>query len=234
MVEFNSHPRTSDVNQFYTPLAGCHRSHSSLLSIHLDFTAELRPTIRENKNSYVIASATLRILFCFEILTDVNIQSVAFDLDDATVLEMARSWPQLRKLQLIAFVPITQLRTTLQSLLSIARHCTHLNSLHMTFDASAIPALESNVAHISQTSLAFIHVAYSPILTPLPVARFISGIFPSLTSISTAHDDGDDEDDEQELARQMIFHARWKEVGSHIPMILAIREEGRAWAQSSS
>ncbi|KAJ6535748.1 hypothetical protein B0H19DRAFT_1271469 [Mycena capillaripes] len=195
-------------------------------------------TIRQNIRSYVINTATLRILFCFGNLTNVRIQSPGFDLDDATILEMAHSWPRLLALKLVTHQSIIKPRVTLQGLRFLARHCSHLESLHMTFDASTIPdTADSAEGHISQTSLVFLHVADSPIVAPLPVARFLSGIFPSLTSISVSvsvsvsgllFGPASDSDDISP------FQSQWKDVQSHIPLMLAVREEGRIWAQQSS
>ncbi|KAJ7789930.1 hypothetical protein B0H14DRAFT_2941984 [Mycena olivaceomarginata] len=205
-VDFDSRPTTSELNQLCASLESCRHSHLSLTSLFLVY---LYSDVVRNIASYAVDSATFRILFCFKNLTEVYINAVSFDLDDAVLLEMARSWPQLESLNLKLHTPPQPNHVTLHSLRSLARHCPDLRKLSMTFDASVIPLPDTSGAHILQTSLTTIEPHCSPILDPFQVARFISGIFP--------HDN----------------NGTAEEVKSHIPTIMAIREEGRMWAQSA-
>jgi hypothetical protein len=223
-VGFDSDPRTSALNQFCTLLESCRHSHLSLTSLFLGY---LHPHVEGNIASYAVDSATFRILFCFENLTEVYIEAVSFDLDDVVLLEMAHSWPRLESLNLELDTPPQPNHVTLHSLRSLARHCPDLRKLRMTFDASVIPPPDTSGAHVLQTSLTTIEPHCSPILDPFQVARFISGIFPCLEFIKTSHDDNDTVE-----VRRWSNH--WKEVESYIPTIMAIREEGRMWAQSAS
>ncbi|KAJ7792236.1 hypothetical protein B0H14DRAFT_2931948 [Mycena olivaceomarginata] len=215
-VAFDSDPRTSALNQFCALLESCRHSHLSLTSLFLVY---LHPHVEGNIASYAVDSATFRILFCFENLTEVYIKAVSFDLDDAVLLEMALLDPGLH-------TPPQPNHVTLHSLRSLARHCPDLRELEMTFDTTVIPPPDTSGAHVLQTSLTTIETCFSPILDPFQVARFISGIFPCLEFIKTSHDDNDTVE-----VRRWINH--WKKVESHIPTIMAIREEGRMWAQSA-
>ncbi|KAJ6552758.1 hypothetical protein B0H19DRAFT_1263207 [Mycena capillaripes] len=225
-LEFNSYPSTSALNQFHASLGACRHSHLSLTSL----TLSCFHVFEGNIASHAVDSATFRILFCFENITKVRIDAVSFDLDDAVLLEMARSWPQLEILGLALHAPPqpNQTHVTLHSLRSLAQHCPNLRNLQMTFDASVIPPPETTGAHVLQTSLTFIEPGYSPIVAPFEVARFISGIFPCLDRIWTLCDDGYEDEEARTL------HGQWKEVDSHIPTIMEIREEGIMWAQLAS
>jgi hypothetical protein len=142
-------------------------------------------------------------------------------------LEMARSWPRLESLNLELDTPPQPNHVTLHSLRSLARHCPDLRELRMTFDATVIPLPDTSSAHVLQTSLTTIEPCHSRILDPFQVARFISGIFPCLEFIKTR-------DKYPKWLVQVQTWGPWKEVESYIPTIMAIREEGRMWAQSAS
>ncbi|KAJ7657258.1 hypothetical protein DFH06DRAFT_1197805 [Mycena polygramma] len=202
-IGFHPPGTAAEISRLCSSLAACRRSHASMLSFKLTPVHAVTPVERM---SYVINPATLRILFCFQYLVQIEIWSFAFELDDAMVLEMARAWPELENLKLRA-PPVLNPGITLRGLQFLAQHCPYLYSLDMTLDASAVP-----------TSLFSLNVAASPIHDPVPVARFISGIFPRLETISTLcssyNDDEDEQEDEQEVHRRSVFSRRWEEVQS--------------------
>ncbi|KAJ6472254.1 hypothetical protein DFH09DRAFT_1007960 [Mycena vulgaris] len=235
-VGFDSHPRTSALTQFCSALESCHHSHLSLTSLFLAYDPPIEGNIASyvvDSATYAVDSATFRILFCFENLTKVSVREVSFDLDDAFLMEMARSWPRLESLRLSPHAPPQPTHVTLHSLRSLARHCPDLRELEMTFDASVIPPPDTSGAHVLQTSLTTIWPGCSPILAPFQVARFISGIFPCLYLVKTSCSDDDIEEVSPLTEEVETWIDQWSEVESHIPTIMAIREEGRMWAQSS-
>ncbi|KAJ7444293.1 hypothetical protein FB451DRAFT_1376451 [Mycena latifolia] len=57
---------------------------------------------------YIFATPALSTLYCFANLTGINIHSLlGFDLDDATVEQMARTWPRIQTLELESHSPRT-------------------------------------------------------------------------------------------------------------------------------
>ncbi|KAJ7173212.1 hypothetical protein C8R46DRAFT_991039, partial [Mycena filopes] len=108
-------------------------------------------------------------------------------LTDAAVLELAKSWPQLEDLTLHADHKPQRPRTTLLSLISLARHCPKLEGLDMDVDASDVPdvARDAAAGRVVQHALRHWEVGDSLIVLPLRVAQFLSGLFPNLASIDT-------------------------------------------------
>jgi hypothetical protein len=94
-----------------------------------------------------------------------------------------------------------------------------LESLAMGLDASEVPKMMDNSVYrrVVQHNLSAWEIADSRILSPLPVARFLSGIFPKLTSIETDIGTGDEE--------------MWGEVEDFLPSCHEMREEERYWLQ---
>ncbi|KAJ7208573.1 hypothetical protein GGX14DRAFT_633394 [Mycena pura] len=157
-------------------------SQSSLMEF--TFSDEFDPFDHWHSATYLIRPQSLRSLFCFVNLTSVSVLSaIGIDLDDTTVTEMARSWPYVECLKLQSYyghrvVP----RTTLQCLEAFPKYCPHLTKLCIMFDATVIPTSQ---AGLSLQCLQDLDVEASPISTALPVAQFLTHIFPSLRNIST-------------------------------------------------
>ncbi|KAJ7190036.1 hypothetical protein GGX14DRAFT_53999, partial [Mycena pura] len=137
--------------------------------------------------NHLIRPQSLRSLFCFVNLTSMSVLSaVGIDLDDSTVTDMARSWPYIECLQLRSYLCYPVPRATLQCLEAFPAYCPHLTTLCLTLDATVIP---TSTAEISLPCLQELAVEASPISTSLPVAQFITRIFPSLRNISTQDKD---------------------------------------------
>ncbi|KAJ7457000.1 hypothetical protein FB451DRAFT_1510406 [Mycena latifolia] len=145
---------------------------------------------------YAVPSAALRPLFCFSELKMANLQSPAgFDLDDATVWALARSWPRLRLLSLKADTAAAHCppRVTLDALRAFAQHCPSLESLALTLTAVAVPPLDPEVPLPPQTSLRILEVGASPIAAAPPVAGFLATLFPELHLVVANADSEEDE-----------------------------------------
>ncbi|KAJ7116895.1 hypothetical protein C8R44DRAFT_983272 [Mycena epipterygia] len=224
-VDFTAANTSEQMKNFSTALALCRRSHSTLTSLSIDNSSS---TVAD-----VMHTDSLRTLFCFGQLERICIDSMAgFDLDDAAVSDMARAWPCIKSLELRG-QNVVRARATLQSLRMLARHCLRLHTFHMTFDSILPPSTDETQEHVSQKSLTSLNVEDSAIYATLPIARFLSGIFPNLKTICTAreHDDDEDDDELEDHGEEIPFHRLWKEVESQIPVLMAVREEGRVWAQ---
>ncbi|KAJ7189172.1 hypothetical protein C8R46DRAFT_1056738 [Mycena filopes] len=215
-----SAPDASTMRQLFSALQRhLPRSLLTRLSITSDETlGPLRTTID-----------ALRLLFHFKNLTHVELRPpTGIDISDDDVLSLAQAWPRLGRLtlrqQLSKAPPPT---ATLRSLLHLAEQCSNLAQLELSLDASAVPpiARSTHGARLYHHALTSWIVGPSSISAPLQVARFLSAIFPALTSISVDSEDyGDDGDDDEDA--QM-----WYEVQAALPICHEMREEERFWVE---
>ncbi|KAJ7775959.1 hypothetical protein DFH07DRAFT_798896 [Mycena maculata] len=228
-VTFDDDTEAGSANEFYDALAACHPAHISLHTLSLDSS---------QVSAHPFHFDLLRTLFCFQGLTHISILiPVAFGLDDADVAELARSWPRLNSLYLVTHASELHPRTTLQCLRILAQHCTDLRALHIALDASAIPGCtDHGHGHVSQRTLISLEVADSPIAAPLPVARYISGIFPNLAAILTNGDHNVNRGYIMMGTEKLgtAFYVLWKEVETHMAMLQEVRKEAVLWAQQSA
>jgi hypothetical protein len=194
---------TPEVYNFYKAISLAF-SHSTLTALNLTIDApHSTAPARE-----IVSSSTVRLLLCFGNLEIIQItSSVGFDLDDVTVHDMVGAWPRLQRLRLQSFHRPLPSRVTLQCLRSFAQYCPSLNFLDLAFDASDVPAAQSQNC-TPHRGLNFLDASMCPITAPLPVARFLSSLFPSLIGIGSQHTARaeDTDDDEQ-------YRLRWQEVG---------------------
>ncbi|KAF7368701.1 hypothetical protein MVEN_00194800 [Mycena venus] len=159
-------------------------------------------------HEYSVGGDTIEPLLSFVNLTSVHLSHpVGFDLDDAMVLRMARAWPCITSLSLLA-CPSHRIspRVTLRVLYAFAKHCPELEVLEMTFDATKVPKIRINgKRRRSQWSLSYLNVGLSPISKPRLVASFLSVIFPELAEIGTLFDQIVDDQDEVEDDEELVF-----------------------------
>ncbi|KAF8134107.1 hypothetical protein K438DRAFT_805118 [Mycena galopus ATCC 62051] len=153
-------------------------------------------------------------LFVFNALTILNITVPAgYDLDDCTILEMARAWPCIDSLSLSSRSNY-QPRCTLSSLEYLARQCPLLSFLSITLDASNVPPTPQPARR--QDKLTFVRVDFSSISDDIPaVAAFISSLFWNVTNLGSCLWDDD------VAGRQ--HQERWAEVEKQIPGLLERR-----------
>ncbi|KAJ7666325.1 hypothetical protein B0H17DRAFT_1090141 [Mycena rosella] len=124
---------------------------------------------------------------------------------------MARAWPLI---ELLSTPPDPayrlSLRVTLEGVYAFATHCPLLRLLNLAFDATVVPTIKINGRkRVSQHSLGQLHVAYSLIDEPRPVAEFLSTIFPHLYTVKTLYTElPEDITDAQLLAS----HTGWRKV----------------------
>jgi hypothetical protein len=181
-----------------------HRSLSNLLIAKDGF---------EESVNDVLDNRSLRLLFPFAHLTTVAIYlPAAPDIDDTTMRDLTRAWTLLETLEL-AERPDDEARVTLACLSSFAAHCPRLTKLRMSFDTSIIPLPTNGPAHRLETL-----VVFESVLSPsdvLPVAQFLSGLFPVLRCVCAREHPRTmpvDEDEILELAEVMKWENCWKEV----------------------
>ncbi|KAJ7612557.1 hypothetical protein FB45DRAFT_1117018 [Roridomyces roridus] len=176
------------------------------------FSPDLYPFDRDRQPDYLLQCTSLERLFCFANVTNVRVLSaVGIDWDDATVTEMARSWPHLERLNLSSFYGTRAPRTTLRCLEAFAQFCPRLTSLHIAFDATTIP---TSTSQFSLEKLETLGVDASPIARTPPVAQFLARIAPNLKDLTTLVDsvaaDGDPDWRKDAAPHAFAYGLRWR------------------------
>jgi len=180
-------------------------SHQSLSRISVCFWPDF---VQRHPDIY---ADMLQPLLSFTNLQDINIyiQSVS-RLDNNFIDAAAKSWPRLRSLKLSlgrwGDHGLERSNITLNGLASLARHCPDLTSLTIVIDATVVDHVLG--MPVSNPKLNVLHLGHSLIEDPTPVAAFLSGIFPYLTSIYSWNFIV--ADDETEMKEK--YHDRWDEV----------------------
>ncbi|KAJ7145550.1 hypothetical protein C8R44DRAFT_845048 [Mycena epipterygia] len=182
-------------------------------------STELVVSTNRRARPQIIRDDMIRPLLCLAALTSLCLFSRdGFDLDDATLSDMAVSWPHIEKLNLMVlsnyngFTP----RATLHSLYAFARHCPRLRTLKIIFDATVVPSI--NDAEIVQGALTCLSLGRSSISAPVAdIAAFLCGLFPILQELHTGYWDSEADDDADFLEDRVIYHRRWKQVERLLP-----------------
>ncbi|KAJ7249993.1 hypothetical protein C8J57DRAFT_1521592 [Mycena rebaudengoi] len=198
-VSFVRYPTLAETAQLYDSLAAqC--SHSSLRHLHIEDAVEYQgpdqptPELSEY-DDYVVDSPTLRPLFVFHNLIVVELYSFfGFDLDDEIVVQMARAWPNIEKLNLLPkFDHHDSVDVTLDGLGAFAQYCPQLKTLGICVDATE-PAPMSGTP-ISQRSLTQLDVVCSAIWRAKPVAAFIAAHFSEVDHVTASGREYDPDDE---------------------------------------
>ncbi|KAJ7635267.1 hypothetical protein FB45DRAFT_1143401 [Roridomyces roridus] len=142
---------------------------------------------------YAIGPAALELLKPFTNLTSLTLDTFhGFDIDDDTVLRLARSWSKLEKLSLACIGPGRSPGywpdVSTLSLEYLAVFCRELRELTLLFDATEIQRLSDVIdfdGSFSQGALKRLNVNFSPILDAGVVTSFLQERFPSLRSVSS-------------------------------------------------
>ncbi|KAJ6465557.1 hypothetical protein C8R47DRAFT_1155050 [Mycena vitilis] len=160
------------VEEFHS-LLGEHCQPDSLTKFSFDIP---RAGGYDDFGTFVYPGRFLRSLFCFGKLTSVTIRVIdGFDIDDATVCDLALAWPCLRLLSLRSSGRAPP-RATLRGLQALAQHCPELHTLAVTFDATDLPPH----VRITQRKLVSLDVGDSLITAPILVAQFLASTFGAL------------------------------------------------------
>ncbi|KAF7329225.1 F-box domain-containing protein [Mycena kentingensis (nom. inval.)] len=175
-------------------------------------------------------AATLIPLSALSQLTNVELYySNGVSLNEATLSILAQAWPRLENLALQQYerrhwhTPISKL--TLGSLETLARYCPRLKSLCLCFDASRPPPAApfpattptELAARVRQDALTLLDVGRSEWPTgqdaATNVARYLSGMFPSLVSLRSVPAEG----------------SSWHRVQKMLVLMADARRDERAW-----
>ncbi|KAJ7037991.1 hypothetical protein C8F04DRAFT_1090953 [Mycena alexandri] len=199
-------------------------SHTSLEQLVLDNGCE--EAAGADPAVYLISHHSLLPLLCFTNLVILCIASpMGFDLDDGAVSDFARALPHVETFQLTACFP-THIPP------NHPRYCPRLSTLGIALDATTVPTIDLNRSQdggVLQLNLGCLDVEHSTVGRAMPVARFLSSVFPNLDTIYTHREhfpNGEEEMLEHGVA--IGHHNRWKEVAELLFEVPAIREEGRA------
>ncbi|KAJ7713658.1 hypothetical protein DFH07DRAFT_863774 [Mycena maculata] len=212
--------------RFYSALAK-HCSHSSLRKLSVVGprrvpVAALAAIPPDELHIYTVRGDILNPLYSFANLESVWLSDpTGFDLDNGTVMAMARARPHIASLSLGAgATEHGPSRVTLEALYAFAKWCPRLRRLEMTLNAIVVPKVRINgKKRASQRTLRTLNVAGSAITKPQRVAKFPSAIFPELESIGTLYEEleeqwaNEDEDEEEVVIEGDLFdyNELWKE-----------------------
>lgn len=210
-IEISERPSSDDVHRLLIIMHRC-CSPSFLNSIAI--TSDFIYCLTHDK----LDPSILHILFAFPNLEHLNISlSISFkEVDDMLVSAMALAWPRLKSLTLQSEYSMETTKVTIYGLFPLAS-CAFLQSLTIDLDA-AVP--NSNIGlrpdgNCSTSPLSYLSVNHAPINDPVPVALFLSCIFPNLTEI---HSRKYHETDQQKL---------WEQVWPLYDLFLTIRKRER-------
>ncbi|KAJ6545448.1 hypothetical protein B0H19DRAFT_1380082 [Mycena capillaripes] len=169
-----------EVDELYQLLAS-HCAHDHLTELVLGISPLKNPIETPHPSNF------FQHLFCFTRLTIVVITVPAgYDIDDATVSDMARAWPNIEQLKLRSSETHEHRpRCTLLALAFLARDCLRLHEVFLTLDASTAPPRADGAVQETLSHLDVGLVDASPVDAGESVADFIGSLFPNLKELTT-------------------------------------------------
>ncbi|EMD37527.1 hypothetical protein CERSUDRAFT_94535 [Gelatoporia subvermispora B] len=168
----------------------------------------------------------MKPLLAFQHLEHLSLHfEVPIKVGDEKLEEYAKAWPRLQslKLRLSPFrghgflLPSPEGEMTLRCLISFARYCRYLQSLHIKLDArvfTTIPSERPGAGH-SCNNLRKLDLDYSNIDDPVAVAAFLSDIFPELRKVETE--------------ARSFYKVKWDEVSRLLQILGPVRAQERRW-----
>ncbi|KAI1798248.1 hypothetical protein LXA43DRAFT_979478 [Ganoderma leucocontextum] len=164
------------------------------------------------------------------------------DIDNAFLADMAHAWRKITQLELCVENPFWDMAfyhpvATLHGLVPFARLCPELEVLGIPVDADVSRIRRASLERrpvYSKSGLCFLKVGLSVVRDPVPVAAFLSDVFPALTGVSSAWVDsmGEDmsEDMDGDIGTPEEIGARWDEVVRLMRRFRHVRGQERVWA----
>ncbi|KAJ7049035.1 hypothetical protein C8F01DRAFT_1185936 [Mycena amicta] len=228
---------TATTTSLYNLIANrCSASTLTVLEHHMELP-DGRTLADEELHAYKITSATLRELSGLRGLKRLSLTSPAgFELDDAGMLQLARSLPQLEELLLVdpleedddededadnALQPRTVTGVTLAGIRELAEHCPNLIRLALSFDAKVLPSPRGPMPgkpRGTPSRVSQLEVRNSVLDDSIGVARFLSGLFPDAEIFSDEYNNAP-------------LNERWESVSELMEPFVAAREEERTWTR---
>ncbi|OAX35213.1 hypothetical protein K503DRAFT_773729 [Rhizopogon vinicolor AM-OR11-026] len=176
-----------------------------------------------------ISAVTFEPLCAFRNLRELDFSpGYGVALDDATLLQMAKSWP------LLEIFRITGKYThavTINSFVSLLQHCPRLTSVGIAIDWSAVDrrGIPSDIPYQGFTHNALSRADFSNSLIrhAITIAAFISAIAPKLISIvAWEHEFAEDDDFDK-------CSSRWEVVQRLVESFSMVREQERKMVQNA-
>ena len=205
----------------------------STISHHIGHTSLQNLTLKEmamnmdHESDMANLEVGLEALTVFSKLQNIDVWlSLGIMLTSDTVNRLAAAWPHIQHLRLHNLDSSSKPIITIEDLVSFAKHCPKLWFLGIVFDAWDIQ-LTSLMPSCSLFSnpLTSLSMGDSPIECPALVAAFLSGLFPSIDSITFDCDWRDPDSyfdeatdsgmmwDEAECLLKIFSKVRWQERG---------------------
>ncbi|KAK7468316.1 hypothetical protein VKT23_002830 [Stygiomarasmius scandens] len=229
-------PSEQEIHAFFQALADSPWKDSlSSLELHRAFDVDPESDVWTSP-VYRVTSSTFKPLFSLPNLQFVQLRlENAFDLDNATLSDMARAWPKLSTLDIGCGgtwgISEGGLKITLDGLLPLVQHCPRLNTFSLCVNAAYNPASPSSRpgAGITNEKVLILNFCNSTISDPLEVALFLSDVFPNLLDI-VAWSEGWLPTEDSHSATE-----KWNEVCQLLPALTRARRQERAYrAQNQS
>ncbi|KAK7018132.1 hypothetical protein R3P38DRAFT_2981450 [Favolaschia claudopus] len=223
-LDFSSNPTTVAIQQLYDVLTRtC--GHKTLQSLIL--RSVRAGSSHADQERYRVTKSLLHKLTVFRALKTLTISAMTLSLADDTFADLTSFWPDLEHLRLIAMdvaIGRAEPQMTLRSVASLAKNCSRMLSLTLQVNGTEMPP--SGPVRICGVDLSYWHVGFSPISEAIPVARYLSALFPRLKKIDTGYREVSEEE------RDHLAHERnrlWREVVTQIPHFVAARQEEQGW-----
>jgi hypothetical protein len=181
-----------------------------------------------------ISAATLKPLCAFRNLRSLDFEShYGVQLDDTTLVQMARAWPLLEVLIIHGLLgQWADYTITPNALVSLLQHCPRLVSIAIVMNWSTVdrcgisPEIPyQGFAHGALSSADFYN---STIRHPTRVAAFLSAIAPKLETINAWNSDCDEDDPDF-----YKYLTRWKAVHHLVKAFSLVREQGKRMAPNA-
>jgi len=214
-LDCESLPSAWHTEQYFRTLENC-CSQTNLNSIHLIHSWKVEE--KHISTDVVLDAAVLAPLRSFKNLTRLEIGLVySFDLDNASIMDMANAWPKLQQLQLgspLGWKRISGI--TLEGLVPLVICCRDLEKLSITLNALNPPTVKASGIGCPNTKITYLQLGDSIIENSIAVANFLSVLFPNVTGIGGVwhYVAGGSFSD-----RERGHHKEWHHVSSHLERI---------------
>ncbi|KAK7025126.1 hypothetical protein R3P38DRAFT_2952852 [Favolaschia claudopus] len=165
--------KSNQAEDLYTTIS-LHSSYAFLETLRISVTCSPTNALHDE---HIQLGHSLGHLFSFTQLQVVVIQSPGgFDLDDTTIRALARSWPCLVELRLLAIKCLRPPRASIAVLEAFAKHCPNLRLLEITLNAFVVPPTSEGHEPVHRGRVTW-SVDRSAISDARQVADFLSSTF---------------------------------------------------------
>ncbi|KAJ7898221.1 hypothetical protein B0H14DRAFT_3573556 [Mycena olivaceomarginata] len=173
-VALDRTPRLQDLREFYAALTKSHLSHVALQELIVWMPKKSLAAPQECEE----LGKSLRAFFSFCNMRVFRLFSPAgFNIDDATITQMAYSWPRIERLDLEADCLVCPPQGTLLGLAALASHCPNLSKVQITLNTIVIPERRPIQARLELLDMGHSHIVTS---SPWEFLDWLTTCFPLL------------------------------------------------------